>query len=68
MEGKKERKGGESERGEERTETKRGGRRGEDGKEDEEAGNDRTETDGWRGEAFIRLSVCVSAGNLLFLF
>ena len=49
---------------EERTETKRGGRRG----EGEVAGNDRTETEGWREETFIRLSVCVSAGILLFLF
>lgn len=44
---------------------KRGGRRGEEG---DGAGNDRTETEGWRGETFIRLSVCVSAGILLFLF
>lgn len=65
MEGKRERGMGRGSRGkEERTETKRGGRRG----EGEVAGNDRTETEGWRGETFIRLSVCVSARILLSLF
>lgn len=33
---------------------------------EEETGNDRTATAGWKRDTFIRLSVCVSVGNLLF--
>lgn len=32
----------------------------------EETGNDRTATAGWKRDTFIRLSACVSVGNLLF--
>lgn len=33
---------------------------------EEETGNDRTATAGWKRDTFIRLSACVSVGNLLF--
>lgn len=35
---------------------------------EEETGNDRTATAGWKRDTFIRLSVCVSVGNLLFFY
>lgn len=37
----------------------------EGGKRGEETGNDRTATAGWKRDTFIRLSACVSVGNLL---